>query len=86
MSHTSDTAELYDGMAEHSKNKRARNRERSAALLIDRGVKFETRNAGAHLIVTTKYGLVDFWPGAGKFMPRAAGKSGRGVFNLLKLC
>ena len=86
MSTDIDTAVLYEGMAEQSQEKRAKNRERSAQLLIDRGVEFETKNDGAHLIVKTKYGPVDFWPGTGKFIPRPAGRSGRGVFNLLKLC
>lgn len=82
----SDMGELFCELAEHSKIKRANNRKQSAQLLTERGVEFESKSAGVHLIVTARDGLVDFWPGTGKFIPRFAGRKGRGVFNLLKLC
>ena len=81
-----EAALFYADQADRSKIKRARNRERGAHMLHERGVKFESKNAGAHLIVQTKSGVVDYWPGTGKFIPRPAGKSGRGIFNLLRLC
>jgi len=71
-------------MKERSRQKRDDNRRKSAELLTKSGVQFESKNDGAHLIVTTKHGVIDFWPGTGRFIPRGFGKSGRGVFNLLK--
>lgn len=66
--------------------RRANNRESSPRILAERGVSFETKNDGAHLIVTIGELVVDFWPGTGKFITRSAKpKTGRGVFNLLKL-
>lgn len=76
--------EIYGGLAEESKQRRAGNRENSAKILADEGIKFESKNLGAHLIVSGHSITVDFWPGTGKWIIRG-GKTGRGVFNLLKL-
>jgi hypothetical protein len=82
----SEIGEIYGAMKEASQEKRANNRQSSAEILKNKGVEFESKNLGAHLIVTGKKGLIDFWPGTGKFIPRNGGRNGRGVFNLLKLC
>ena len=73
------------GWKGESQARRADNRESSAEILADRGIQFERKNMGAHLIVTHGGKVVDFWPGTGKFIPRGFGRPGRGVFNLLKL-
>ena len=66
--------------------RRANNRASSPEVLRRHGVEFETKNDGAHLIVTMGDMVVDFWPGTGKFITRGtSSKTGRGVFNLLKL-
>lgn len=66
--------------------RRANNRESSPRILAERGISFESKNEGAHLIVTIGGMVVDFWPGTGKFITRGPkSKTGRGVFNLLKL-
>lgn len=65
--------------------KRASNRKTSPEILKDKGIIFITANGGAHLIVSGRDCLIDFWPGTGKFIARN-GKDGRGVFNLIKLC
>lgn len=65
--------------------KRASNREASATLLKSRGISFESKNWGAHLIVTHSGTIVDFWPGTGKFIFRNKSHKGHGIFNLLKL-
>lgn len=66
------------------REKRAANREDSAALLRERGVAFETRNGGAHLIVTHEDRTADFWPGTGLYVIRDGSGRGRGVMNLLR--
>jgi hypothetical protein len=69
-----------------NKLRRAANRERSAGMLQGLGIQFEVKNDGAHLIVRHEGQTVDFWPGTGKFIPRAPrSRHGRGVFNMLKL-
>lgn len=63
--------------------KRASNRETSAKYLQDRGIEFQEKNEGAHLIVKAATGLIDFWPGTGLWIARS-GQRGRGVKNLVK--
>lgn len=81
----SDMGEMWDSVKAEGQEKRARNREQSAALLEKRGIAFETKNAGAHLIVRHNSKVVDFWPGTGKWIVRGAmARKGRGVFKLLR--
>lgn len=68
---------------EESAARRASNRERSAAILTERGIPFVTNNGGVHLQVG-KPVIADFWPGTGYFRFRLSGVKGRGVFNLLR--
>lgn len=76
--------ENYQLMAERSKAKRAANRESSVRILIKRGIEFESKNAGAHLIVKHAGITVDYWPGTGKFIARNQQGKGRGIFTLIK--
>lgn len=81
-----DSAEVFTDLKKISQERRASNRERSANMLVELGVSFESKNSGAHLIVSHNGITADFWPGTGKFIPRAPGsRHGRGVFNLLEL-
>ena len=73
------------GWKAESEERRAKNRQGSAELLAERGIQFEAKNMGAHLIVSHEGKVADFWPGTGKYIPRGGGRPGRGVFNLLKL-
>jgi len=59
------------------------NRTNSTKLLRSKRVQFTSHNSGRHLIVTGPNGLIDFWPGTGKWIDRKQGR-GRGVFNLVK--
>lgn len=69
---------------ESGQDKRAYNRENSNRLLRENGYQFEEKNGAAHLIVQTMRGIVDFWPGTGKFIVRNSSHEGRGVFNLMQ--
>lgn len=80
-----DMGEIFNAMRECSKKKRANNRQSSPEILKEHGIQFKTFNNGAHLVVYGRDGLIDFWPGTGKFITRS-GEKGRGVFNLLTLC
>lgn len=81
-----DTGDDFRAMKEASKERKQSNQDRSTELLISKGVEFEIKNFGNHLIVEGRYCLIDFWPSTGKFIPRNNCSSGRGVFNLLKQC
>ena len=74
--------EFGQAMKEQSQDRRANNRESSAAILTNKEIPFESKNGGAHLIVNG--GEVDFWPGTGKWIFRKSRKQGRGVLQLLK--
>lgn len=78
-----DWGEFREDMKQQSIDRRASNRENSAQVLTDHGVSFDSRNDGAHLIVTHAGRVFDFWPGTGLFKDRQ-GKQGRGVFGMLK--
>ncbi len=68
---------------EGSQRRRANNREGSAEMLTGAGIAFETKNAGAHLIVRHAGRVVDFWPGTGKWIERGTGLDKRGVRPLI---
>ncbi len=75
-----DMGEIFNDMKQASKEKRSRNRDSSAKILLAVGIAFETKNAGAHLIVDGRY---DFWPGTGKWIERGTNRKGRGVWRLI---
>jgi hypothetical protein len=66
-------------------DKRASNRKASARILTEAGIPFESRNGGAHLIVSLPRGIADFWPGTGKWRHRGNGRDGRGVLALVEM-
>jgi hypothetical protein len=76
-----DIGDDFRELREASKARRAANRELSTEMLKTAGVRFQVSNGGAHLIVD---GVVDFWPGTGRFIHRTTKASGRGVRNMLK--
>lgn len=73
-------------LKKHNQEKRAHNREVSQEELRKRGYQFEVKNGDAHLIVQTARGVVDFWPGIGKFRIRSDGRIGRGLESFLEDC
>ena len=81
----SDMIDMYRDMKEIDQERRADNRETSAAHLRVCGVQFEARNDGAHLIITRqRKAVIDFWPGTGKWIERN-GKKGHGIKSLCAL-
>ena len=80
-----DIGEMYSNMKEHSKKKRAGNRENAITILNDNNISFESKNNGAHFIVFGSNEIIDYWPGTGKFISRRGHTECRGVRNLIKL-
>ena len=66
--------------------KRADNRASSADMLKTAGITFESKNIGAHLIVTALGQTFDFWPGTGLWMVRGKPKRRYGVRGLIDAC
>ncbi len=77
-----DMGEIYKAMKEDSKSRRANNRDSAPKALEGACISFESKNYGAHLIVSHKNVVVDYWPGTGKWIARK-GKKGRGIKNLI---
>lgn len=78
----SDMGEVFSKLRELRKQKRESNTTHSTKLLIERGIRFQSKNGGAHLIIEDR---VDFWPSTGLYIERKSGARGRGVANLLRL-
>lgn len=91
-----DLGETFRAMADMSKAKRAANRDSSPRILEEAGISFSAHNEGAHLVVSSAFETIDFWPGTGLWISRmrgtgtwntrrdGKGKRGRGVHNLIK--
>lgn len=79
----SDAIDFYNDLKQIKAEKRAANRSASAILLERAGVIFESKNAGAHLIVQAGRVAVDFWPGTGLWIARGSSDRRRGVRKLI---
>lgn len=79
--------DIFKAMKEAKRGRRAGNTEKSTQILTERGVAFESKNDGSHLVVQGAGDVIDFWPSTGLWIVRANGKTesvkGRGIFNLL---
>ena len=73
---------MYEAIKKRSQEKRGSNREQSTNILTEKGVIFESKNNGAHLVIQGNSCVIDFWPGTGRWITRQ-GTKGFGVFNLL---
>lgn len=81
----SDEGEFWRDVTAARQEKRASNRESSADMLKQNGIKFRSNNGGAHLIVEGPTCFIDFWPGTGRWSVRAGNQKGFGVRNLIAL-
>ena len=74
--------DIFGAMRQDSQRRRAKNLDNSTNILKGKGINFESKNNGIHLIIDNEF---DFYPSTGLFKSRKTGKKGRGVFSLLKL-
>ena len=81
----SETVEMFQALKEYKRNKRRENTKQSTALLQQKNIEFDSRNSGAHLIVTAPEGrILDFWPSTGLWRYRDSNREGRGIHSLIK--
>lgn len=82
-----DMADDFKALRKEAQVRRSRKRAEGASRLAREGVKFQSRNWGAHLVVEHPgRGLIDFWPGTGLWRARYKDHvqtQGRGVQNLI---
>lgn len=79
MSDDYDLKDLFAGLKEEGKQRRALNRFSSEDILKQKGIPYKAFTAD-HFRV----GQFDFWPATGLFIDIKTKKRGRGVFNLIK--
>lgn len=76
-------SDTYRAMHERDKAKRADRREDAPELLTKAGIPFESRNSGAHLVVTAERRVIDFWPGTALWIVRGREDRNYGVHHLI---
>lgn len=79
----SEMGDLFAEKRRHDQQMRATRRASSTELLAAACVRFESKNDGAHLIVTAGAKRIDFWPGTGLWIVRGESKRRYGVDALL---
>jgi len=80
-----DMGDLFNDYKEQRQQKRKNNRNNSTRILTRSCIEFTSHNGGAHLIVETIKGKIDFWPGTGNWKVRKGNLTGkRGISNLIK--
>lgn len=85
--HTYDPDDMGDMFREWNKEKqakRANNRESSPELLTEAGIAYISKSEGTHLIIQSKHGAINFWPGTGLWMVVNQQWQRRGVHSLLR--
>lgn len=75
--------DIFKQMRKTSQEKKAKNRKYSQQLLQTAQVPHKAHNHGAHLVIESTQGPIDFWPGTGLWIVRATRQRGRGVKKLL---
>ena len=80
----SEIGELFAAQRRLGQQRRANNRASSAERLAGAGVRFESKNDGAHLIVEATPKRIDFWPGTGLWIVRGDPRRRYGVQKLIR--
>lgn len=82
----SEMSELMNSWKKIKQDARTQRRENAPEILRMVGIPFTEHNNGAHLILDTHLGFVDFWPGTTKWKTRTFPEhAGYGVTKLLTL-
>ena len=86
MSHDNEVSEMWKEFRRMKQDARTQRRENAPELLKDANIPFTEHNNGAHLILDTHLGFIDFWPGTTKWKTRTfPEQSGYGLTKLLQL-
>lgn len=80
-----EVSEMWSEYKKMKQDARTQRREKAPDQLTQAGINFTEHNNGAHLIVETHMGLVDFWPGTTRWKTRTfPAIEGFGVQKLLQ--
>jgi len=81
----SDDAEMWKEWKKMKQDAATQRRGDAPYFLRAAGIPFTEHNKGAHLILDTKIGFIDFWPGTSKWKTRAyPPQGGYGISNLFE--
>lgn len=67
----------------HESLRKSRRRDKAVRALQERGIAFETKNRGYHLVIACGTGVIDFWPGTGFWRQRGTAQDHRGLAELI---
>jgi len=81
----SEIGEMYRALREDNRRKKKSNIAFSTELLKEKGIEFESKNNGVHLVVKHNGKIADFWPSTGKFNIRGEKQYLRGVKSLVNM-
>ena len=79
-----DVGDTFRALRDEGQRKRERNRDYAQAALEQRGINFEIKNFGAHIIVDGPHGKIDYWPGTGRWICRISKRRMFGIRSLLQ--
>lgn len=70
MSHDNEVSEMWSDYKKIKQDARTQRRNDAPLFLRAAGIPFTEHNNGAHLVLDTHLGFVDFWPGTTKWKTR----------------
>lgn len=79
----SETTGMYRALHELNKQVKRKRTNDAPNKLAAAGLTFSDKNMGAHLIVSTGSGIVDFWPANEAWIPRGSGTRQYGIDELI---
>lgn len=86
MNHDNEVSEMWSAYKKIKQTARTQRRENAPDFLRTSGIPFTEHNNGAHLVLDTHLGFVDFWPGTTKWKTRTFPEhNGYGLTRLLAL-
>lgn len=80
-----DTSAMWRAHRERDQERRRERREEAPKALRAAGIRFDSRNDGAHLILSTTP-IIDFWPGTAQWTIRGSFKPRYGLKQLIDYC
>lgn len=83
---TNEISDYWRAVRAASQVKRGDNRAIAPDKLTQSGIRFTSKNDGAHLIVYAGNVAVDFWPGTGLWIVRGGNNRRRGIRKLIRFC
>lgn len=79
-----DVSDMYKDIREVNKLEKRERTQAAPEKLRESGLVFEVKNGGSHVIVSTRDGKIDFWPGNELWIIRGTKKRQYGIDELIE--